>query len=121
MSAARHILAERTTGRRAGLVCLALLLSACAPEEFPENPLLAPVGDLAMPAIVPLDPLLAQITPAVDAANPDPELASQGEALRARAAAEIAPAPEQSAEEAQWAAQSEALRARAEAARQTTP
>lgn len=120
MNTARQLRTARPRRIWAAPLCALVLLTACTPKEFPENPLLAPANDLKMPVLLPLDPLLAQIAPAVDAANPDPELAQRGADLRSRAQTASVPTAEQSQDNADWTAQAEALRAKADAARNST-
>ena len=67
---------------------LALAVAACAPKDFPEDPLFSPVGDLAEPKIAPVTPILDQAAGAAEADRTGAaraELEQRGADLRTRA------------------------------------
>ena len=112
---------------RRWLVALPVLACiACAPEDFPEDPMLID-ETLEPPRLAPLEPILQSMDVAADADDPDPELRQRGEDLRRRAdavpsgpeAAPVRPAPAPPVQEADPEAEARAaeLRARADALR----
>jgi hypothetical protein len=92
-------------------VALIFLGAGCVPPGYDGDPLRPEANQLPVPDIAPLTPLLASARTLPDAADPDPALRRQAEALQ-RAAA-VAPASERSDLEARGAD----LRRRAEAVR----
>ncbi|QDY68862.1 hypothetical protein [Qingshengfaniella alkalisoli] len=68
-----------------GATCAILSLTGCAPQGFPENPLLTVDESLAYPRIEPLEALPQPPELPSDPSDPDPDLQARGDALRTRA------------------------------------
>ncbi|QIE42201.1 hypothetical protein [Meridianimarinicoccus aquatilis] len=64
-----------------------LLLAACAPEGFPDDPVFSDPATLENPGIAPLDPILARANEENATENTEEELQARGESLRSRAEA----------------------------------
>lgn len=70
-----------------------LLLAACAPEGFPNDPVFSDPATLENPGIAPLDPILARANEENATANTEEELQARGDSLRSRADALRAQTP----------------------------
>ncbi|MFV0246078.1 MAG: hypothetical protein ACK5IB_13840 [Qingshengfaniella sp.] len=67
------------------LIAVLLLLTACAPEDYPGDPRAPASTDAPAARIGPMAPLVAQLRPAPPAV-PDPALQARGDDMRHRAA-----------------------------------
>lgn len=69
-------------------VAVTLVLAACVPKDFPEDPLFSPTGDLPEPRIAPVAPILGQTAATAEAdrtGEARAELEQRGADLRSRA------------------------------------